>query len=97
MGSSNNWIKCWEVLWKILWKVSQPGGGVWVGFAAAPLEMVSAVSSLLLQLVAAQSLAVPEPSLGAQVTQDLIQIPSELPLLFPCSGRGLENHNLGLH
>lgn len=46
------------------------GRGVSLGFAAVPEVMVSAVSSLVLQLVVAQSLAVPDPSLGAQVTHE---------------------------
>lgn len=40
-----------------------------MGFAAVPDVMVSAVSPLMLQLVVAQSLAVPDPS--AQVTVSL--------------------------
>lgn len=46
------------------------GCGVSLEFAAVPEVMVPAVSSLMLQLMVARSLAVPDPSLGAQVTHE---------------------------
>lgn len=52
----------------------------------------------MLQLVVAQSVAVPDPLLSAQVTQEPEGCSSSQSHqnLSPCSGRGLESHNLGL-